>query len=158
TRDGGQNWTDLSDKIPGVPPDRWITRVECSYHAEGTAYLTLTRYRNDDLKPYVFKTTDFGATWKSLTNNLPPEGPVHVIRESAGNKDLLFVGTEFGLFTSVDGGARWHRLRGGLPTVAVHDLVIHPRDRDLVIGTHGRSVYVMNIAPLEALTPKVLAG
>ncbi len=157
TRDGGKNWTDLSANVPGVPKDRWVSRVECGYHAEGTAYLAINRYRNDDRRPYVFKTTDFGATWKPITANLPAEGSVHVIRESARNKDLLFVGTEFALFASLDGGGSWHRLRGGLPTVAIHDLVIHPRKRELVIGTHGRSVYVMDVAPLEGLTPKVLA-
>jgi photosystem II stability/assembly factor-like uncharacterized protein len=158
TRDGGKKWTDLSEKIPGVPPDRWITRLECSHFAEGTAYLTISRYRNEDYKPYVFKTTDFGETWHDLTNNLPKDGPVHVIRESSRNKNLLFAGTEFGLFVSLDGGNRWQRVRNGLPTVAVHDLVIHPRDRELVIGTHGRSIYVLDVAPLEELTPKVLAS
>jgi hypothetical protein len=97
-------------------------------------------------------------TWKSLAGGLPAGGPVHVIREDLRNRDLLFAGTEFGLFVSLDGGERWHRITSGLPTVAVHGLVIHPRDRELVIGTHGRSVYVMDIAPLEELTPKVLAG
>src|SRR4029077_2688380 len=87
--------------------------------------------------------------------DLPTEGPVYVVRESAHNRSLLFVGTEVGVFASLDGGKRWHRLGGGLPTVPVHDLVIHPRDRELVIGTHGRSVYVMDVAPLEALTPSV---
>jgi photosystem II stability/assembly factor-like uncharacterized protein len=156
TKDGGKNWTNLSDKFPDVPPERWITRVECSQHAEGTAFVTLSRYRNDDRKPYVFKTTDHGASWQALTNNLPAEGSVHVIRESSRNKELLFVGTEYGVFTSLTGGRQWHRLRGGLPTNAIHDLVIHPRERDLVIATHGRSVYVVDIGPLEELTPKVL--
>jgi photosystem II stability/assembly factor-like uncharacterized protein len=157
TRDGGDTWTDVSDKVPGVPKNRWISRVEASYHDEGTCYLAITRYRNDDRKPYVFKTTDFGETWTNITSDLPAGGAVHVIRESSRNKDLLFVGTEFGLFTSLDGGRHWHRLKGGLPTVAVHDLVIHPRDRDLVIGTHGRSIYVMDIGPLEEMTPGILA-
>jgi photosystem II stability/assembly factor-like uncharacterized protein len=156
TRDGGDKWVDVSGKVPGVPKDRWISRVEASHHAEGTCYLAITRYRNDDRKPYVFKTTDFGETWTNITSDLPHSGSVHVIRESSRNKDLLFVGTEFGLFTSLDGGGRWHALKGGLPTVAVHDLVIHPRDRDLVIGTHGRSIYVMDIGPLEELTAAVL--
>jgi photosystem II stability/assembly factor-like uncharacterized protein len=156
SRNGGAGWTDLSAKIPGVPPERWITRVECSHFAAGTAYLSIDRHRHDDLAPYVFKTTDFGATWQPLANNLPPGGPVHVIREDPRNPSLLYVGTEFGLFFSPDGGARWYRIRGGLPTVAVNDLVVHPRDRDLVIATHGRSLYVMDVAPLQALTPKVL--
>src|SRR5262249_57868269 len=96
------------------------------------------RSRTDARRPYVFKTTDFGATWQSIAANLPADGPVHVIRESSRNRDLLFVGTEFALFASLDGGGSWHRIKAGLPTVAMHDLVIHPRDRELVIGTHGR--------------------
>jgi photosystem II stability/assembly factor-like uncharacterized protein len=159
SRDGGKTWTDLTEKVPGMPADRWITRVECSHHAEGTAYLTIDRHRNDDLRPYVFKTTDYGASWTRLAGNLPEEGPVHVIRESAKNKDLLFAGTEFGLFATLDGGKRWHHLKNGLPPmVTVHDLVIHPRDRELVIGTHGRSIYVIDIAPLEELTTKTLTS
>jgi hypothetical protein len=91
-------------------------------------------------------------------NNLPAEGPIHVVRADLVHNDLLYVGTEFGLFVSLDGGGSWHRLRGGLPTVAVHDLVIHPRDRELVIGTHGRGVYILDIAPLQELTPEVMAS
>lgn len=153
TRDGGQTWTDLSEKIPGVPQDRWITSVDCSHTDEGTAYLTIDRHRNDDLKPYVFKTTDYGETWTSLANDLPPRTPVHVVRGSSKNPNLLFVGTEHGLFASLDAGGHWRRVTNGLPpAVTIHDLVIHPRDRELVIGTHARSIYVMDIAPLEELT------
>jgi photosystem II stability/assembly factor-like uncharacterized protein len=155
TRDGGKTWTDLSANIPGVAAERWITRVECSNFAEGTAYLTIDRHRNDDRKPYLFKTTDHGATWQNLTNNLPDGAPLHVVRESSRNKDLLFAGTEFGLLTSLDGGKSWQKLHKGLPPVAVHDLVIHPRDRELVIGTHGRSIYIADVAPLEEFTDKV---
>jgi photosystem II stability/assembly factor-like uncharacterized protein len=157
TRDGGQNWTDVSAKIPGVPKDRWVTRVECSHHDEATAYLTIGRYRNDDHKPYVFKTTDFGATWTSIANNLPDDSPINVIRESSRNPNLLFLGTEYAVHVSLDGGKVWHHLKAGLPVVPIHDLVIHPRERDLVIGTHGRSIYCVNIGPLEELTREVLA-
>lgn len=156
SRDGGAHWIDLSEKIPSVPSDRWITRLECSRFAEGTAYLAIDRHRNDDRKPYLFKTTDFGASWQPIANNLP-DGSVLVIREDLRNKNLLFAGTEFGLFLSLDGGAHWQRLNRGFPTVAVHDLVIHPRDRDLVIATHGRGIYIMNVAPLEEMTNTVLA-
>lgn len=157
TKDNGETWADVSDAVPGVPKNRWITRVECSHHDEATAYLTIGRHRNDDHKPYVFKTTDYGATWKSIASNLPKDGPVNVIRESSRNPYLLFVGTEYAVHVSLDGGQVWHHLKGNLPVVPIHDLVIHPRDRDLVIGTHGRSVYVMDIGPLEEMTPKVLA-
>jgi hypothetical protein len=118
--------------------------------------VAIDRHRIDDRKPYLFKTTDHGKSWQSLASNLPNDAPVYVVRESSKNPDLLFVGTENGLFVSLDGGAAWHRFGKGLPSVAVHDLLIHPRDRELVIGTHGRSIYVVDIAPLEELTVRVL--
>lgn len=149
SRDGGEHWLNVSDRLPDVPANRWITRIQCSPFAEGTAYLSLDRHRNDDRKPYVFKTEDGGKSWKSITANLPAEGSVHVIRADPRNRDLLFVGTEFGLFMSQDAGGSWHRFGKGLPTVAVHDLAIHPRDRELVIATHGRGIYIVDIAPLE---------
>lgn len=148
-------WLDVSDRIPGVPPERWITRIECSHFAEGTAYLALDRHRNDDRRPCLFKTTDAGTTWQPLANNLPHEGPIHVIREDPHNKHLLYAGTEFGLFASLNGGASWHRLCC-LPTVAVHDLVVHQRQRELVVATHGRGIYLVNIAPLQELTAEML--
>jgi photosystem II stability/assembly factor-like uncharacterized protein len=157
SRNGGGNWNDVSAKVPGVPPERHVSRVIASQFAEATAYLALDRHRNDDRQPYLFRTADFGATWRPLANDLPDGGPVYVVRESSRNPDLVLAGTEFGLFVSLDGGAYWHRYPG-LPTVAVHDLVIHPRDRDLVIGTHGRGIYIMDLSPLEQLTPKVLAA
>jgi photosystem II stability/assembly factor-like uncharacterized protein len=156
SRNGGSAWTDLSERLPGLPPDGWITRLECSHFAEGTAYLTVDRHRRDDRAPYVFRTNDYGTTWKPLANNLPAEGPVLVLREDLRNHNLLFAGTEFGLFASFNGGTSWHALRAGLPTVAVHDLLVHPRDRDLILATHGRGLYVLDVAPLEELTAAVL--
>jgi photosystem II stability/assembly factor-like uncharacterized protein len=154
TRDDGKTWTDLSDRLPGVPANRCITRVECSYHDEATAYLAIGRHRNDDRKPYLLRTTDHGQTWTSVSSNLPEGAPLHVVRESSRNRNLLFAGTELGLFVSLDAGQKWTRVHK-LPSVPVHDLVIHPRDRELVIGTHGRSIYVMDVAPLEELNDKV---
>src|SRR5262249_11938888 len=145
TRNYGADWTDLSKNIPDVPSDRWISRVECSHFDDATAYVSIDRHRNDDRRPYLCKTTDHGATWVSIASNLPSEGPVRVIREDLRNKQLLFAGTEFGLFVSLNGGASWHRLNNGLPTVAVHDLVIHPRDRELVMATHGRGIFALDI-------------
>jgi len=156
--DGGQNWVDVSDRIPDVLADRWISRLECSRFDEGTAYLSLDRHRNDDRKPYLYRTADRGKTWTAIAANLPAEGPIHVIRADPRNRDLLFVGTEFGLFVSLDAGRKWHRLGKGLPTVAVHDLAIHPRDRDLVVATHGRGIYIVDVAPLQELTAQVLAA
>ena len=109
SRNGGRDWTDLSANVPGVAGERHVSRVIASYFAEGTAYLALDRHRNDDRRPYLFRTTDYGATWKPLANDLPESGPVYVVRESSRNPDLLFAGTEFGLFVSLDGGAHWQR-------------------------------------------------
>jgi photosystem II stability/assembly factor-like uncharacterized protein len=156
TRNGGTDWLERSDRVPGVPPDRWISRLECSHFAEGTAYLAIDRHRNDDRAPCLFKTTDYGATWQSLAADLPPGGPVLVVREDARNPDLLYVGTEFGLFVSLDGGRHWQRWRNGVPAVPVYDLALHPRDRELVVATHGRGLYVLDVAPLQELTPRVL--
>jgi hypothetical protein len=155
SRDGGSSWRDVSAAFPGIPPERWITCIEASHFDAGTAYLTLDRHRNEDRAPYVFRTQDHGATWKPLANNLPASGPIHVVREDPRNRDLLYVGTEFGLFVSLDRGGSWLQVHNGLPTVAVHDLVVHPRERELVIGTHGRSLYVLDVAPLQELTAKV---
>ena len=122
--------------------------------------VAIDRHRNDDFKPYIFLTTDYGETWKPLANNLPPGAVVGVVRQSSKDKDLLFAGTELGLYVSLDGGKVWHHLdKTGLPKgVRVDDLVIHPRERELVIGTHGRGIWVMDIAPLEQLTEKVLTA
>jgi photosystem II stability/assembly factor-like uncharacterized protein len=155
TDNAGTTWLDLSDKVSQTPAARHISRVECSRFDEGTAYLAIDRHRNDDRAPYLFRTTDYGASWTSISTTLPAGGPVYVVREDPRNKDLLYVGTEFGLFVSLDGGASWLR-HPGLPTVPVHDLVVHPRDRELVIGTHGRGIWIMDVRPLQDLTRDVL--
>jgi photosystem II stability/assembly factor-like uncharacterized protein len=157
SRNGGVAWTDISDRLPGIQAGWHVTGIELSPFAEGTAYLALDRHRQDDRAPYLFKTEDSGATWKPLAGNLPREGPTHVIRTDSRNRDLLFAGTEFGLFVSMDGGAYWQPLTAGLPPVPIHDLVIHPRDRELVIATHGRGIYILDVAPLEEMTAAVRA-
>jgi hypothetical protein len=151
SHDGGRRWQDLTDKLVNTPRDRWITRVEPSRHEDGVVYLSFDRHRNDDRAPYLFKSADFGHTWRPLAASLPTGGPVHVVREDPHSPDLLFVGTEFGLFVSLDGGGVWHK-QAHLPSVAVHDLAVHPRERELVIATHGRGIYIMDVAPLEQLT------
>jgi photosystem II stability/assembly factor-like uncharacterized protein len=155
TKDGGAKWVELTDRIPGVTPNGTITRLECSRFEAGTVYLSIDRHRNDDHTPYLFKSTDFGQTWSPIVNNLPPENPIYVIREDPHNKDLLYVGTEKGMFCSFDGGQSWKRLGNGMPKVRVDDLAVHPRDRDLVIGTHGRGVWIMDVGPLAQLTKAV---
>ncbi|HMF13919.1 MAG TPA: hypothetical protein VKE94_16490, partial [Gemmataceae bacterium] len=155
-RGGSVSWLEVSAQVPGVPIDRWVTRIECSHFAANTAYLALDRHRQDDRRPYLYKTADAGTTWEPIASDLPADGPIHVVREDPFNKNLLYVGTEFGLFATLDGGRTWHRLR--LPTVAVHDLVVHPRERELVVATHGRGVYVLDVAPLQELTAEILAS
>ncbi len=159
TRDGGATWANMRPRVTGVPDGLWVSRVIASRFAEGTAYVTFDGHRSDDFRPYVFKTTDFGRSWTSISSNLPASDPVYVITEDTRNPNLLFVGTEFGAYLTLDGGARWDRLMTGLPTVAVHDLVIHPRDHDLVAATHGRSVWILDdITPLQQATPAVLSA
>jgi photosystem II stability/assembly factor-like uncharacterized protein len=158
TRDGGATWSNVRASVPGVPAHRWVSRVEASHFDPATAYLSIEGHRSDDFKPYVFKTTDFGRTWTSLSATLPQDHPVYVIKEDLHNPNLLFLGTEFALFASIDGGRTWGRFMSGFPTVPVHDLVIHPRDRDLIAGTHGRGIWIADdIGPLQQLKPAVLA-
>jgi hypothetical protein len=147
TRDGGATWTNVAKNLPGVPPHTWVSGVEAGHFDDATAYATLDGHTTGDMKTYVFKTTDSGKTWKPLMTPAL-SGYTHVIREDLVNPDLLFLGTESGLFLSVDGGAGWARFTGGFPPVAVRDLAIHPRDGDLLIATHGRGVYI-----LDDLTP-----
>lgn len=151
TRDGGATWTDLSK---GLAKDRWVTRVVASVHDEGTVWVSQSGYRNDDFAPYLWKSTDFGATWTSVAAGLPAE-PVNTVREDPKAKHLLYVGTDLGAYVSLDRGATWCALTGGLPHVPVHDLAVHPKEGDLVLGTHGRSAFVAEAAPLRELTPEV---
>jgi hypothetical protein len=129
--------------------------VVASHHDPGTAYVTFTGYRNDDFRPFVYRTTDFGETWTSIASNMP-DGPINVIREHHANPDLLVVGTEFAVFVSIDGGANWTRMKNNMPTQPVHDLVIHPREDDIVAATHGRGIYIADISALTQLTAAVL--
>ncbi len=156
TQDDGVTWTNVRLNIPDVPKAIWVSRVEASHFDKGVCYVTFDGHRSDDFRPYVFKTKDFGQTWDNITNNIPDGHSVYVIREDLKNKDLLFVGTEFGAFVSVNGGKSWAELMNGMPTVAVHDLLIHPRAADLIAGTHGRGVYILDdITPLQQFTEEI---
>src|SRR5258708_7396793 len=159
TRDGGKNWKNVAEKGKGVPKGTYISRVLASRYAEGTAYATFDGHRSNDFGIYVYMTTDYGESWKPIRNGLPDDtGIVHVIREHHRNPKLLFVGTEHGLFVSPDQGLRWMRLGLNLPTVPVDDIAIHPRENDLVLGTHGRSIWILDdITPLEELSDAVTA-
>lgn len=153
TRDDGATWENVTRNVKGWgADDNWITRIEASHHAEGTVYMTVSRHQVADYKPYAFRSDDFGRTWTSIKGDLPAYGYLHTIRESPGSRGLLFAGSEFGLFVSFNGGSTWLPYKGDFPTVAVRDLKIHPRDRDLIIGTHGRGVWIIDdIRPWEAL-------
>lgn len=152
TRDGGQNWKDCTGKFPGLPAFTWVSKVRASNHVEGRAYVTFDGHRNNDYKPYVYVTEDFGDTWTSINSNLPTEGSTYVVTEGLRNPDLLFVGTEFGLFVSNTRGITWTKYAtGDWPTVRVDDLLIHPRELDLIVGTHGRSIWIIPVFALEQL-------
>lgn len=151
TETGGVKWSEVSD---GIPTDRWITRVVASQHERARAFVTLSGYRDDDIQSYVFSTDDLGQNWRSLAAGLPAE-PVNVILEDPVHADVLYVGTDRGVYVSLDRGAQWQALASGMPKVPVHDLVVHPRERELVAGTHGRSVYVLDALPIQEATDEL---
>lgn len=152
TRDGGGSWENVIAKVPGLPEASWVSRVEASRAVAGRAYVAFDRHRDDDMRPWVFRTEDYGQSWTNITGDLPPVGYVHVVREDPRNPDLIYVGTELGIFASWSRGDRWLDIRLGLPKVAVRDIHVHPRDNDLIIATHGRSVFILDdVAPLQEL-------
>lgn len=151
TRNGGASWVEIGRPLP---PGLWCTRIEASGERDGVVYAALNGYRNDDFRTYLYRSANYGRTWKSIRANLPNQS-INVIREDPVNPHVLFVGTDRGVFVSMDQGASWDALKNGIPLVPVHDLVVHPRDHDLVVGTHGRSIYVMDVSAIEQLTPKV---
>lgn len=152
TKDGGATWTRISDKLP---QHLRVSRVIASSHVEGRVYVTLSGCQWDHFKPYVYVSEDYGATWKQIFTDLPVEA-VNVLREDPVNQNLLFAGTDNGLYCTFDRGATSMRMTNGLPAVAVHDLVIHPRDHELVVGTHGRSIYVVPIGAMEIMNDSIL--
>lgn len=155
TKDGGKTWNNVVKNIPHLPSHTWCSRVEASHFDAGKAYAAFDGHREDDYRPYVYKTEDYGKTWTSIKGNLP-FGWVHVIREDLKNPNLLFVGSEFGIFASLDNGQNWFSMKNDLPTAAVRDIAIHPREHDLIIGTHGRGIWIMeDISPLQEMTEEV---
>ena len=160
TRDSGKSWTNVVANVRGLPKSSWVSWVEASRFDEGTAYATFDRHSFGDMAPYMYRTRDFGKTWTRL---IGPESAVagyaHVVREDSVNRELLFVGTEFGLWISVDDGRSWAEFKGSnFPRVAVRDLVVQPRDNDLVIATHGRGIWIIDdITPLRALNEETMA-
>jgi photosystem II stability/assembly factor-like uncharacterized protein len=150
TPDMGNTWVDTATP----QPEKWVSRVVASKWDVNTVYCTQSGYRDDDYKPYVWKSTNQGKTWVSIAGNLPDEF-VNVIREDPVRKDVLYVGTGMGVFVTFDGGSSWEPLHAGMPRNPVHDIVIHPRENELVAGTHGRSVYVLDVKPLQKLTAEI---
>jgi len=152
TKDGGVSWQRISDSLP---QNFWVSRVQASAHDTATVYVSLNGYRWDNFDAFVFKSTDYGQTWQRIGLDLPAE-PVNVIREDPANPQILYVGTDHGLYVSLDGGASFMAFDGGLPDAPVHDLVVHPRDKKLVAATHGRSLYLADVAQLQQLTAELL--
>lgn len=159
TRDDGVTWINLTNNLPEKVREHYVKRIVASRVNAERAYIALDGHRSDDMAPYLFVTEDGGKSWRSLSRDLPKQGPVKALREDPINPNLLYAGTEFGIFVSLDRGGKWHKLGSGLPTVAVDDLAIQSRDRALVAATHGRSLWTLdNIVPLQELTPQTLAA
>ena len=159
TRDGGKSWTNVTASVSGVGKTPIVSWIEAGRHEDGTAFAAFDRHMSGDMKPYVYKTTDFGRNWQALVSpDSGVRGYAHVIKEDAVNPNLLFLGTEFGLWVSIDGGGRWAQYKGSdFPAVAVRDLVVHPRTSDLVLATHGRGIWIVDdISPWRALTPAAI--
>jgi len=158
TRDGGASWTNVAGNVPGIEKGSWVSWVEAGRYSESTAYATFDRHMYGDMSPYVLKTTDYGETWAALpAAQSAARGYAHVIKEDTVDPDLLFLGTEFGLWISVDGGQRWAQYKGShFPNVAVRDLVVHPRTSSLVLATHGRGIWIVDdVSPWRALAPQL---
>ena len=152
TIDNGDTWDNVRPNIVGVPQKTWVSRVEASKHKKGRAYVSFDNHRFDDNKPYVFMTDDYGKSWKNITSDLPKDYSVYVIKEDYIDENLLFVGTEKSVYFTINQGKIWEKLGSNLPSVAIHDLVIHPRDGDLIAGTHGKSIWILDdISPLRNL-------
>ena len=160
TRDAGAHWTDVTAKVAaaGAPEDAWVTRVYASRFEAGTAFVTKSRRRQDDFKPYVVRTTDFGATWTKLTNGLPDVAEAAAIVEDTVKPDLLFLGASSGVYVSFDRGANWISFKSNMAPAPVTDLLVHPREGDLVVGTYGRGVWVTNIVPLRGMGGNFLSS
>ncbi|MBS4028213.1 MAG: hypothetical protein KGZ58_06180, partial [Ignavibacteriales bacterium] len=155
TENDGETWSDLTSNLPKNVKGEWLSRIEASRFDVNVAYLAVDAHRNGNYAPLAFRTSDKGKTWQNISSNLPNDGPVKVLREDVKNPNILFAGTEFALLVSTNRGERWVKF-GGLPTVAIDDIQIHPREKDLVVATHGRSLYIVDdISPLEDFVDSV---
>jgi len=160
TTDGGKTWTNLTPNVAGLLPNSPVSHVEPSRVDAQTAYASFDRHMLDDFRPYIFKTTDGGKTWQNVTGDLPAKAHVWIVREDPKNTNLLYAGTELGLFVSYTGGNNWARLNmKNLPHVAVHDIIVHPRENDLILGTHGRSIWIFDDAtPIQQMNAAVASS
>jgi photosystem II stability/assembly factor-like uncharacterized protein len=158
TTDGGKNWNNLIKNVSGIAANSPVSHVEPSRANANTAFIAFDRHMFDDFRPYIFKTTDSGKTWTNISSNLPAKAYVQVVREDPKNTNLLYAGTELGLFASYNGGKDWIPLHlKNLPNVAVHDILIHPRENDLILATHGRSIWIFDDATvIQQMTPQIL--
>jgi photosystem II stability/assembly factor-like uncharacterized protein len=145
TRNNGGSWTSLN---AGLPQDRWVSSISPSAAKEGRVYITLNGYRYDEFTTYVYKSEDYGKTWTSIASNLPNES-VNIIIEDPKMPNLLYLGTDHGLYVSLDEGKNWNLFQGQIPNVAIYDMVIQERENHLIVGTHGRSVYVVDLKPIH---------
>ncbi len=158
SRDDGATWSNVADRIPDLPERTYVSRLEPSHHAEGRVYASFDGHRNADYAAYVYVSEDHGDNWRRITEGLPDGWSVNVVTEHHRAPNLLFVGNEVGVFVSVDRGERWVQLKNNLPVVPVDDILVHPRDNDLLVGTHGRSFWILaDVSPLEHLSAETLA-
>jgi len=146
TRDGSRTWKRIGEQLP----ERWISRVVASRHNEATVFVAMTGYRFNEFTPYLYVSRDYGQTWTPLASNLPAE-PINVVGEDPADARILYLGTDSGVYASINNGRTWISIGASLPTIPVHDLVVHPRESELVIATHGRSIYVADIKPVRNL-------
>lgn len=159
SRDAGVTWTNLTDRFPGLPEGLHVAGIEASRHHDGRAYVAFDGHRSDDFGNHLYRSDDYGETWQSIAGDLPANRVIRAVHEDPTNAELIYVGTEFGFFLSVDAGAHWVELKNNLPRVPVNDFVVHPRDNDLVLATHGRGLWILdNIAALQELTPDVMTS
>ena len=155
SQDGGRTWKNVRGNLPGVPQGTWVAHLEASRTGAGTVYAALDGHQADDFTNYLFRSTDYGATWTTLAATLPPNRGLHVIKEDPRSPRVLYLGTEQGLFVSIDAGASWREVRG-LPRMPIYDFVVHPSENDLVIASHARGIWILdNLSALQELTPAI---
>jgi hypothetical protein len=159
SRDAGKTWLNIANRLPNLPKTSYVSSIEPSRHAENTVYVAFDNHRSDDYGNYLYRTTDGGASWSAVDGDLPSDRGIRVVREDPKNPNVLYLGTELGCYLSLDQGQHWIELGLNLPRVPINDLVVHPRDNDLVLATHGRGIWILdNLSALQGLTPEVLAS